>query len=903
MIGKTISHYKILEKIGQGGMGEVFLAEDTSLDRKVALKFLPEELQQDLIAHKRFLREAKSAAALDHPFICKIYEVGEAAGRDFIAMEYVPGETLKDKLAEGPLALKDVLQKATEIAEALEEAHEKGIVHRDLKPSNIMLTPKGHVKVMDFGLAKQLFPAGDVESQEQTVTASLTKTGATLGTLAYMSPEQLRGEEVDTRSDIFSFGIVLYEMLTRTDPFKKPEPMETASSILKEDPPPLSRYMDEVPAALQRTVKKMLVKETDRRFQHIDDVRIDLEEISEIAESSAAQAGVDSVAATTATMSTPVTARSWRQTAPWLLASLIVGAIITLIAVWNLSITPMRQSIKRYRISVPATKRLGGIGAGHFLSLSPDGEQLVYIARDPDESRRLYLHSMDGFEAKVLPGTESADHPFFSPDGRWVGFFAEGKLKKVLLEGGSPVIISEVGTTQRGATWAPDDTIIYGTVNEGLKGVSASGGKPVAATTLEKGEFAHRWPEILPGSEALLFTTFERDRLDSARIAVLSRKGGDRKVLLDEEGYSAHYVPTGHIVYVRAEVLMAVPFDLAQLNVIGSPVPILDGVQIRTRGAADYGFSSDGSLVYIPAGAQIRRGALVWVDRDGREVEQIVDEPLDYPRYPRLSPDGQQVALTTGPVNDGDLWVYDVRGRPPFPLALEGPNGRGVWTPDGKRVAFASSRASDRMNLFWTPADGSALNPEQLLKSTMDHYTSSWTPDGQELIFVQFNPNSGPELMALPIEGERKPRLVAQNTVTGGSATVSPDGRWLAYVSDVTGRPEIWVRPYPGLGAPTRISPSGGLEPLWRPNGREIFYLEGNKMMAVAVEIAPEFRFEPPQVLFEGSYVHTTRPSYDVGPDGRFLMIKPSEEQAEAAQIHVVLNWFEELKRLVPTDN
>ena len=336
MVGQTISHYKIIDELGQGGMGEVYLAEDTKLDRKVALKFLPDFMQQDPVAEKRFLREAKSAAALDHPFICNIYEAGVEDGKSFISMEYVQGENLKDKLEQGPLALKDALEMATEIAEALETAHKANIVHRDLKPSNIMLTPDGHVKVMDFGLAKQLFPSKDVDSQEQAITASLTKTGMTLGTLAYMSPEQLKGAAVDTRSDIFSFGIVLFEMLTSVDPFRKSQPMETASAILKDDPPPLSRYTNEVPPFLERVVGKMLAKEPGQRYQGVHDVATDLQQLlREIAEP--AQAGVGSIAANTGEIVVSAATRSWRQMAPWNTAFLGIGIIITLMAVWILT--------------------------------------------------------------------------------------------------------------------------------------------------------------------------------------------------------------------------------------------------------------------------------------------------------------------------------------------------------------------------------------------------------------------------------------------------------------------------------------------------------------------------------------------------------------------------------------
>jgi len=427
VVGKTVSHYRILEKIGQGGMGEVFLAQDTTLDRKVALKFLPEELQQDSTARKRFLREAKSAAALDHPYICHIHEVGEVEGKSFISMEYVQGETLKDKLSQGPLPLKDALEKATEVVEALEEAHKQGIVHRDVKPSNIMLTPQGHVKVMDFGLAKQVTP---VEGQEQEITTALTQQGSTLGTVPYMSPEQVRGQVVDTRSDIFSFGVVLYEMLSGVNPFKGDTSVDTAHAILGEIPPPLTRYTENIPVLLQHTVKKMLAKQPDDRYQLIHDVRTDLAVLVD---------EIEEVLAKPTTASP--TSQAPRRLQPWAMAVglVVLTAIVTSLVVWSLirSSPPVPQAATQFVITPPPSVSLTNRADDNELAISPDGRHLVYLVSDAAGRRQLYVRSLDELMATPIPGTENADgDPFFSPEGEWLAFFTlDNKLKKVSLMG------------------------------------------------------------------------------------------------------------------------------------------------------------------------------------------------------------------------------------------------------------------------------------------------------------------------------------------------------------------------------------------------------------------------------------------------------------------------------------
>ncbi len=882
LVGTTISHYKVLEKIGEGGMGEVFLAQDTTLDRKVALKFLPEEMQQDSTAKKRFLREAKSAAALDHPYICHIHEVGEVEGKSFIAMEYVQGETLQDKLSKGPLPLKDALEKATEVAEALEEAHNQGIVHRDLKPSNIMLTPQGHVKVMDFGLAKRVTP---VEGQGQEITTALTKQGSTLGTVPYMSPEQVRGQEVDTRSDIFSFGVVLYEMLTGVNPFKGDTSADTSHAILGETPSPLTRYTENIPVLLQHTVRKMLAKEPDDRYQLIHDVRTDLGELRE-------DSGDSIRGMTTGVPSTG----GWKRAIPWVVAA--VFATVAVVAIWRPADQEARPATKLAVVPLP-TAPLGNT-MHNDLAVSPDGRQIVYVS-GIEGTTQLYLRTLGDLEAKPISGSEGAVNPFFSPDGEWVAFSTAKELKRVPLQGGTPVKLSDLpsGISYASGSWGPSDTIVFsesGFISgASIYRISARGGEAelLASPDGDEGENLYRFPQILPGGRAVLFSVLGSG---SYKIVVLSLETGEQKDVL-EGGRQPRYLPTGHLVYEQplTGTLLAIPFDLDRLETTGDSVPVLEGVRYNPTGAVDYSISSEGTLVYVPR--RTDRQQLVWVNRNGTE-DVAAQEERSF-AMPRISPDGKQAAVIVYE-DDGsrNVWIYNFEDSSFRRLTFEGEfNTTPAWTPDGKWVTFQGGRAGQR-GLFRKLADGTGLAEPLTTPTPGAQIPYSWLPDGLELALSY---GSGISILSMDSDKEPRPFITSGNAPC--CAAFSPDGERLAYVVEEAGRLHVFVSPYANPQVKVQISEEeGGTQPVWSPDGTELFYRSGEKMMVVSLQAERAFSVGKPRVLFEGVYFSSDfipgTQYYDISPDGeRFLMIRERKE----AQINVVLNWFEELKRLVPT--
>jgi Tol biopolymer transport system component len=897
--GKRLGPYEILSSIGAGGMGEVYRARDTRLDRIVAIKVLPTHLADRPELRERFEREARTIASLNHPHICTLHDIGRQDGIDFLVMEYLEGETLAQRLLKGSLPLEQVLQYSIEISDALDKAHRKGVTHRDLKPGNIMLTKTG-TKLLDFGLAKlkqEAAPASVSLSDPPTAKDPLTAEGAIVGTLQYMAPEQVEGKEVDARTDIFAFGVVVYEMATGKRAFEGKSQASLMVAILERDPLPMSSLQPMTPPALDRVVKKCLAKEPEKRWQAASDVCDELKWIAE----GGSQVGLAPTAAVKGIRALE------RRTIMLGVGALLLVAAIASLATWDLKPSPA-QPVIRTVINLPPGQQLAGLENGPAVALSPDGTHLAYVARQGGV-QQIYLRALDSLDATPIPDTFGAFNPFFSPDGQWVGFFAGGMLKKISVNGGAAITLG-VASNASGASWGSRGRIAFApTTVSVLQQVSEAGGAPQPLTRLEAGEVTHHWPDFLPGGKELLFATSgNAASWANPEIAVQSVESGERRDLI-QGGTDPTYAPSGHLVYAQSGNLMAMPFDSQRLTATSAAVPVVEGVlQSPTTGAAQYSFSSMGSLVYVSGGVQAPERKLVWVNRNG--AEQTLAAPARAYVVPRLSPDGRRLAATITE-QEAQIWQYDFSRETLTRMTFEGNNNQvPVWTPDGKRIAFNSNKEGPN-NIYWQLADGSG-GLERLTTNEYLQAPSSWSPDGQLLAFFEVNPETQRDIWVLrmgePSAGSGQVRKALPFIRTRFDEAVprfSPDGRWLAYISNESGRYEVYVQPYPGPGGKWQISTEGGAEPVWNPNGRELFYRSGDKMMAVDIATQPGFAAGKSRMLFQGRYEHASFPSsnYDVSPDGqRFLMLKPVEqEQAAPTQINVVLNWFEELKRRVPT--
>jgi len=882
--GSRLGPYEVIAQIGVGGMGEVYRATDTNLKRAVAIKVLPESVASDVERLARFQREAEVLASLNHPNIAAIYGLERSGGKTALVMELVEGPTLADRIAQGALPVDEALPLAEQIAEALEAAHERGIIHRDLKPANVKVRPDGTVKVLDFGLAKALEPQGAVldASQSPTITSpAMTRMGVILGTAAYMSPEQARGKAVDKRSDIWAFGCVIYEMLTGRRAFAGDEVSDVLASVLAREPD-----WTLLPAGLSPVlatfIKRCLQKDRKQRIGDVQSLRLALDGAFETAASHVGQS---------MTVAQPV----WRRpivlglaTAMALLAAAIGGVVV-----WTLARTTPAAGSRVARL----TMQIGSPGRPG-VAISPAGTHVAYIAMSGDREQ-LYLRALHSVEAKALPGTESASSPFFSPDGQWIGFFAQGKLKKVSLAAGTTQTLSDAPLGGAGGSWAADGSIYYApTGSSGLLKVSANGGTPTAVTTLDraKGEVSHREPHVLPGGRVVMLTMWTGPGLDEQQIHVQRLDTGERTIVV-RGGGTGRYVPTGHVVFVRRDELFAVPFDLDRLQVSGEVVRLADAVL-----GDQYAVSDVGELVYLPGSPQAYESRLVWVARDGR-VEALAAPLRNYHGNAVISPDGHLAAVDVDTGTIG-IWLYDFSRATLTPLTTgSGSSQAPRWTPDGKRIVYRGTRTGFR-NLWWKTVDDS-MSEERLASGERTQHPGSWSADGQWLVYTEISLETGPDVWALPAGGDRKPRVIVRTPFDDGYPRLSPDGHWLAYTSDESGRMEVFVQPFTGPGRRSQISNDGGAEPVWSRDGRELFYLNGDKMMAVEITTTPAFKAGTPRLLFEGRYRSgpTGVAGYDVTSDGqRFLRVQPVHPDPPTNQIHVVLNWLEELKRLVPTN-
>jgi Tol biopolymer transport system component len=879
--GDTVGPYRILGRLGEGGMGEVYRAHDTRLNRNVAIKVLPEIFASDLERLARFRREAQLLASLNHPNIAAIYGLEESDRTTALVLELVDGPTLAERLTQGAVPIDESLSIGRQIVDALEAAHERGVIHRDLKPANIKLTVDGKVKVLDFGLAKLLdanaAASGHAESglgltNSPTFATPATTAGLILGTAAYMSPEQAKGRPVDKRSDIWAFGCVLFEMLTGTAAFGGETVTEIIAGVIHKEPAweTLSRG---VPPHVQQLLRRCLTKDAARRLRDIGDARLELEQsVSPDAQQEHARP-----------------AARPRVVWQWSVIAFIAGAVIASgIAAMMFGTPAAPAALTRWNMSLPADAPISLRGPWGSLSVSRDGRTIAYVS-DTATGRQLVVRRADDLTPRVLNGTTEVWEAFFAPDGQWIGFIAADRLKKVAITGGQPATIADVPNFDSGV-WADDGTIYIGG-RAGLAKVSPDG----QLTQLVKpadDEGALTGPDLLPDG-SLLFTIEPNNvtSFDDARIGVLT-PAGERRVILEGGAY-ARYAPTGHVVYARGGQIMAATFDVRRLTV-GEPVPVVAGGSFDiASGSAYFALSRSGVLVYVPGGPLVKQRSLVWIDRRG--VVTPLPVPHRFYAEPSISLDGRQIAVTMRAAND-DVWTYDIARNALTRLTFpRGNNQVPIWTRDGRRIVYGLDRHGVR-RLVWRSADGS--DEEQPLTPAEYFQTpGSLSPDGKLLVYTQDRPETGSDLFILPFEGNRQPVRFLATPVNERWAVFSPDGRWIAYTSDETGQFEVFVVPYPGPGRRWQVSQGGGVRPAWRSDGREIVYYNVDRLMAVGVRGGSLFQAEPPRELVK---LPPFTDYFAMAPDGsRFLVVAGDGEDRTARELNVVLNWMEELKQRV----
>ena len=871
--GTRLGPYEILAPLGAGGMGEVYKARDTRLERTVAVKVLPSHMSASPEVRQRFEREAKTISQLSHPHICALYDVGREGETEYLVMEYLEGETLLDRLAKGPLPLEQTLRYGTEIADALDKAHRQGIVHRDLKPGNVMLTKSG-VKLLDFGLAKAMAqpvqPSGQTSLPTMMGTGqNLTQEGTILGTFQYMAPEQLEGKDADGRTDIFAFGAVLYEMATGKKAFSAASQASLITAIMSAEPPAITSDQPMSPPALDRVVKTCLAKDPEDRWQSASDLKRELRWIGDGASSTAGAVQ---------------TRRSWREAAAWALAAAALVAVAFLLSRRGLvGAGTSGDSPLQLSLDLPPGEKLA-IASSYssgVIRLAPDGRRMVYVVRK-GAATELRLRSLDTGETTTIPGTIGAWDPFFSPDGRWIGFSSDGVLRKVALQGGAPFDVADK-SWPRGAAWGEDGKIyftpgLYG----GISRVSQDGGSVQPVTELDKadGEKSHRWPTLLPGGKALVYAALTGRSWNEAQVVLKRLDTGERRVLI-HGGTSPLYAPTGHLIYARQGSLYAVRFDLARLEAAGQPVEVARDVYLEASGAAGAAFTPSGLLVYIPSSSVQSRRILTRVDRRGAGAA-LSDRREAY-QNPVISPDGTRIALSF----DSTIWIFDVARNTFTQLTSGARANHAIWTPDGKSILYAYEK-SGPWNVFSRPADGSGAE-QQLWPSPHMQVPVGVAPDGKSLLIQDGEPFVLRVATLPPTKGAEPRALSGAGRPVDGQ--FSPDGRWIAYVDAASSRPEIFVVPAAGGEGKWQISNGGGLLPRWSRSGKEIFYLDGENMMAVPVRTEP--RFEPGVAV--KLFSKPDLQYFDVEPDGEHFVLVESPEPTTGTALGVIVNWFSRL--------
>ena len=870
----------------------------------MAIKVLPAEFAQDEERLRRFQREAKLLASLNHANIATLHGLEKSGDMQFLVMELVEGETLAELIARGPIPIDEALALFKGIADGLEAAHGKGVIHRDLKPANVKISPDGTVTILDFGIAKALVGEDELSvdaSQSQSPTlARSTALGTIMGTASYMSPEQARGKLVDKRADVWAFGCCLYEALVGRKVFEEDTVTDTLAAIIKNEPD-WTRLPSEVPFRVREVLELCLEKNARKRLRDVGDARIQFDRTDP-------DPGVSVEADSTS-------GRPLKSIAIAALAALVGGFLV-----FGLT-QPAPPAVTRFTVPIPPLRDLRLVGGRAVLS--PDGRTLVYVGEREGGRAHLFARPMQEFEPKPIDGTEGASQPFFSPDGQWVAFFARGELKKVRLSGGPPTSIAagalgssaQARVFQGGGSWASDGHIFYseGLLSVGLLRVEASGGIPEQLTSVDgdAGELAHLWPETLLDGRAVLYTA----SVDASRnnIGVHSLETGERWVLI-EDAVAARYIDTGHILFARGGVLLAIPFDVDRLEVTGEAFPVVDNLATDVYGPLSkpqFAVAENGTLAYVSDSPGVRRSTLMWVDRQG-EATPITDVEQDY-LVPRLSPDGRRLALTLVGEETGrrDIWILEL-SRQTLTRFTFGPGDSTdpVWAPDGSSIAF-SSGSKGAFALLMKPATGTGDPVVLAARERAFLFPRSFSPDGRRLLFdyLGVREDRARDIDVLKLDaGEPATETLLGTPFRELEPSVSSDGRWFAYVSDESGRWEVYVRPFSGPEPDRKwqVSTEGGTEPAWARSGRELFYRNGDKMMSVGVSAGVELDPEAPVMLFEerfelDPFAQDSR-NYDVTSDGqRFVMIR--REENEESQLHIVLNWFQELRRLAPAEN
>ncbi len=884
--GTRLGPYEIVAAIGAGGMGEVYRARDTRLERTVAVKVLPAHLSTSPESRQRFDREARMISQLSHPHICALYDVGHQDGMDYLVMEYLEGETLADRLVKGRLPIEQILRYAIEIADALDKAHHDGIVHRDLKPGNVMLTKSG-VKLLDFGLAKAVLPPSSAPATAlPTMTPALTQEGTILGTFQYMAPEQLEGKEADTRTDIFAFGAVLYEMATDRKAFSGTSQASLISSIMGSEPAPISSISPMTPPALDRVVKTCLAKDPDDRWQTAHDVGVQIRWIAEGGSAVGLPAAIPAH-------------RTNRERIAWVLAALSLSALIAFAAL-SFRRQPVEARVTRFPVLPPekAAFTLPGETASAQPALSPDGRLLAFVAISPGDRKLLWVRPLDSVEAQSLAGSEDASYPFWSPDSRFIGFFGHGKLKRLDLSGGPPQTLCDA-SAGRGAAWSPNGTIVFTpTQSEGLYRIPAAGGEVTPVTTLDssRAENSHRWPSFLPDGRRFLFWTRSRSPSSGIRVGSLDSRQSSSVVSATGMGV---FVPPGQLLFERDGTLLAQDFDPRSAKVRGEPVRVAESVgHGAPPGYAPFSVSDKGLLAYVPG--VISQRELVWLDRSGK-VLGTIGGPGGY-IGPSLSPDEKRVAVGVRDPQSGnlDVWLTDLArnlsSRFTFSPAT---SSRPIWSPDGSRIAFVSSR--EGFGDIYEKSSSGAGQERVIFRSNQDKFLTDWSLDGRFLVFHTPGPKTGWDVWVLPMTGDRKPMAFAQTEFSEVQGQLSPDERWMAYASDESGRMEVYVQPFPASGGKWQVSTGGGSQPRWRRDGKELFYVSADKrLMAVEVKADATFEAGVPKALFGTRFLPAAAPhllSYAVAGDGQRFLVTRLVEEEPAIPITVVLNWTAGLKK------